>query len=83
METKTDSSGNSYVDVGNIRLTLVGSASAPEYWTGHDCIRINAYRGAENNALHQGAMIPLSSRQTIVELIEALCHLYRITPESK
>jgi len=82
METKTDSSGNSYVDVGNIRLTMVGQANAPEYWQGHDCIRINAYRGSDNNSLHQGAMIPLTSKQTIVELIEALCQLYRITPDN-
>lgn len=74
-----DKNGNPYEDVGNIRVTIVDKSTRnPEKdWAGSDTLRFQAYKGGESNALHLGAEIPLENNETIIEIIEALCKLYR------
>lgn len=54
MNVQTDSSGNDYVEIGNIRVTKV-----PEVWGGERGagLRIQAKRG--DGGLFQGAEIPI------------------------
>lgn len=45
METKTDGSGQKYIDVGPVRVTYVPADQRPKdkNWTGGDVVRIQAY----------------------------------------
>ncbi|MBL7837498.1 MAG: hypothetical protein JNM67_08280 [Bacteroidetes bacterium] len=74
-----DKNKNIYEEVGNIRVTFIDkdTRSPDKDWSGKDTLRFQAYKGADTNALHLGAEIPLDSNETIIELIEALCRLYR------
>ena len=75
-----DSKGNQYEEVSNIRITYVSQQSRTEInnWSEGDVLRIQAYRNLEEKSLHIGPEIDLRSRSTILELIEALCRLYRV-----
>jgi len=79
-EIKTDSAGNQFVDVDNVRLTYVkaNTRSPDANWSGHDVIRIQAYRGGENNALHSGAEFPIESPTSIHHLIISLLTLIEL-----
>jgi hypothetical protein len=67
-----DSKGHPYIDVGNIRVTFLPGSSWNE--TGHG-LRIQAYRGGENRALHKGAELHLPSREDGFALIAAIATL--------
>lgn len=77
----TDSSGNIYEDVGNIRVTYKkqSNRSADKDWSDTDVLSFRAYKNSDSDALHMGAELTLQNRATILELIEALCRLYRTT----
>lgn len=83
-ELPKDSSGNSYVDRENIRITLVldrNRGPDTNNWPGMDCLRFQAYKDPHNSsALHLGAEIPLSSpggsAESILEIIEGLIILH-------
>lgn len=77
----TDSSGNNYEDVGNIRVTYKkqSNRSADKDWSDTDVLSFRAYKNSNSDALHMGAELTLQNRETILELIEALCRLYRST----
>jgi hypothetical protein len=67
MKTKRDSAGNTFFDVGNIRVTALEST-----WdAGKRGLRISAYKG-KGQALFQGAEIPVPDKQTAYDLIRAI-----------
>lgn len=74
-----DSKGNQFESVSNVRITYVSQRSRlnANDWSNGDVLRIQAYRGEENDSLHIGPEINLNSPNTILELIEALCRIYR------
>jgi hypothetical protein len=78
---RTDSSGNIYEDVGNIRVTYKkqSNRSSDKDWSDTDVLSFRAYKNSSSDSLHMGAELTLQNRETIVELIEALCRLYRST----
>lgn len=77
----TDSNGNIYENVANIRVTYKkqGNRSSDKDWAGTDTLSFRAYKNNNSDALHMGAELTLQSKDTILELIEALCKLYRNT----
>jgi len=81
-ELPKDSSGNPYVEVGNLRVTFVTATNRPaeKDWAGQDVLRFQAYRG-EGHSLFQGPELPLGgsdeSQHVLIELIEGLGALYR------
>lgn len=74
-----DSSGNTYINVGNLRVTYVPGDQRTEAnnWAGADVIGIQAYRGSDDDALHRRAEFPVESDGALIDLIGALCELYR------
>jgi hypothetical protein len=74
----TDSSGNRYDEVSNVRLTYVSkeSRSDADSWSKGDVLRIQAYQG-NGDRLHRGAELDLRDSGTILKLIEVLARLYR------
>jgi hypothetical protein len=74
-----DKNGNPYEEVENIRITFVdkNTRNPEKDWSGDDTLRFQAYKGEDSYALYLGAEIPLSSNETIIEIIESLCRLYR------
>jgi len=79
MKMETDSKNNKYIDLDNIRLTLVkGEKRKPEKdWYGSDVLRIQAYKGTESSSLHMGAEIPIESKEKIIELVQVLLRFYK------
>jgi len=64
---KTDGSGNTYYDVGNIRITCI-----PQTWDNNKPgLRIQAYKGS-GDALFQGAEIPIPDKATAYDFIKAV-----------
>lgn len=78
---KQDGNGNIFEDVANIRITYKkqSNRTADKDWAETDVLSFRAYRGGDNDALHMGAEVALKNKETILELIEALCRLYRTT----
>lgn len=76
-----DSSDNIYENVGNIRITYKQQSNrdAEKDWAETDVLSFRAYKNADTDALHMGAELTLKNKETILELIEALCRLYRTT----
>ena len=76
-----NSSNNIYENVGNIRITYKqqSNRNAEKDWADTDVLSFRAYKNADTDALHMGAELTLKNRETILELIEALCRLYRTT----
>lgn len=65
MKVETDSAGNAYVDVENIRVTAV-----PKTWSGDAGIRIQAYKG--DGGLHRGAELPIPDKSTAYDFLRAI-----------
>jgi hypothetical protein len=63
----------------NIRITYVDKETrqSTTNWSDSDTIRFSAYRNDKDNLLHKGAEIPIKSKDEIINLIEALCMLYK------
>jgi|WetSurMetagenome_2_1015567.scaffolds.fasta_scaffold19076_3 hypothetical protein len=58
MQGKVDSAGNTYFDVGNIRITAI-----PSTWDqGRPGLRVQAYKGV-GDALNPGAEIPVPDKK--------------------
>ena len=76
-----DSSDNIYENVGNIRITYKQQSNrdAEKDWAETDVLSFRAYKNADTDALHMCAELTLKNKETILELIEALCRLYRTT----
>jgi hypothetical protein len=79
MKIEKDTPGNPYVEVGNVRITLVPKSKrqSAKDWAGHDVIRIQSYRDdtSVSRALHRGAEFPVESHKQVVELISAVAYL--------
>jgi hypothetical protein len=77
MEIQTDSAGNEFVEVGNIRITLVlaEKRDTEKDWAGSPVLRIQAYRDSESKALFPGAEYPVRRLSDVSEMIEALLAL--------
>ena len=82
---EADKNGNLFVEIGNIRMTYVDKKNrqTSKNWSGSDTIRFSAYRNATTNSLHKGAEVPIKSKDEIIELIEALCVLYKVKTKTK
>jgi hypothetical protein len=82
---QVDQSGNSFVEVGNLRVTYVPAAKRKEdkRWTDADVIRVQAYRGdpAHSKSLHKGGEFPLrgGDANALADLIAGICQLYSAT----
>jgi|ADurb_Gel_01_Slu_FD_contig_21_635172_length_667_multi_3_in_0_out_0_2 hypothetical protein len=78
---KQDGNGNIFEDVANIRITYKkqSNRTADKDWAETDVLSFRAYKNADTDALHMGAEVTLKNKETILELIEALCRLYRTT----
>jgi len=76
----TDNADHYFERVGNLRITYVPAKRRPEDkdWTGgSDVIRVQAYRDDHTDALHRGGEFPVGVAAEFVELIEALCRVYK------
>ena len=79
MEFKTDSSGQVYVDVDNVRLTFIPSESRPpeKNWADKKYyVRFSAYTG-EGNKIHLGAELPINGIDDARKLAEAFIELVK------
>ena len=76
---KKDGNGNIFENVSNIRITYKKQSDreVEKDWAETDVLSFRAYKNAESDSLHMGAEVSLLNRDTILELIEALCRLYR------
>ena len=78
MDIHKDGAGNPYIDVANVRITLVSNQQRDADWTGGEyrhCIRIQAYRGGESRSLHMGAEIPLNSQSDAFSFVAAFSYI--------
>lgn len=79
MQILKDGSGNSYVEVNNLRITYVprSQRQSAKDWAGSDVIRVTAYRDdpSVSKALHRGSEFPVESHKQVVELISAVAYL--------
>jgi hypothetical protein len=78
---ETDSNGNIFENVANIRITYKkrSNRTADKDWSETDVLSFRAYKNEDTDSLHMGAEVTLKSKETILELIESLCRLYRTT----
>jgi hypothetical protein len=63
-----------FVNVGNIRVTLVEKQG----WAGplvHHYLRVQGYRGEDGSQLFHGAELPLRDPQAGYRLLSAIAHL--------
>lgn len=76
MKTQIDSSGNIYIEVGNLRISYIEQKNriAIKDWPSADVIRIQAYRNS-SKALHKGAEYPVENEKSIYNLFEAFSKL--------
>ncbi len=79
MNIQKDGKGNSFVKVENIRITYVPVTNRQDTkdWSGYNVLRFQAYRSATDDSLYQGAELPISSSEVFIDLISALCTLYK------
>jgi hypothetical protein len=79
MQILKDGSGNSYVEISNLRITYVprSQRQSAKDWAGSDVIRVQAYKDdpALSKSLFQGAEFPVESHKQVVELISAVAYL--------
>jgi uncharacterized protein (DUF427 family) len=72
---KFDASRNAYIDLENIRITLVNKTDKPTQkdWAGSiKYLRVQAYRNpSKSKALHRGAEFPLSDMTKILDFIKS------------
>lgn len=77
---KTDRRGQQFVDVGEVRITLVvGKKRPPDAdWAPGDVLRVQAYgrsKKTKKRVLRPGAEIPVGSPAQVLELIAAITEL--------
>lgn len=69
-----DDSGNPFIDIDNVRITMVDKTNKPatKDWAGTiRYLRVQAYKG-KGKALHMGAEFPLSDIKKILEFIDSV-----------
>ena len=73
---KKDSSGHTYIDFNEVRLTYIPAKyrGTKKNWAGQDVVAVRAYK-AEDKGLHMGAEIPIGDGRGVVGLIAAICTL--------
>ena len=76
---ETDSKGNRYTEIKNIRLSYIKSTDRKpdKDWPGMDVIRIQAYRDENSKSLHRGAEIPIDKKEDIIDLIRELLEIHK------
>lgn len=76
LQVQSDGSGNSYIEVGNLRITLIHKANG---WAGPEFsqyLRIQAYKDpARSRELHMGAEVPIAGLRDACHLNAAINHL--------
>jgi len=80
MKTETDGKENRYINVGNLRITLVPQNAREENkdWSDSAVLRVQAYKEldrAKGNALFQGAELPLKDYRDALKLVAAISFL--------
>lgn len=65
MESVTDSSGQTYFDVGNVRITCIAST-----WSDEPGIRIQAYK--PEGGLFPGAELPVPTKEIAFDFLRAI-----------
>jgi hypothetical protein len=74
-EPQTDTKGNPFFDVDNLRVTCVTKPSGKQWAKGTKLyLRVQAYKG-KGNALFQGAELPIKNQQVLLKLISAIANL--------
>jgi hypothetical protein len=71
---QTDAESQPFVNVGNIRVTLVKKTG----WAGprvHHYLRVQGYRAEDGTQLFHGAELPLGDPQAGYRLLSAIAHL--------
>jgi len=78
MEVHEDGAGNVYCEVENLRVTYVPAASrsTAKNWAGKDVIRFQTYGGDDSAKLYPGPELPVSSEETVTELVSALIRVF-------
>jgi hypothetical protein len=76
MEIKYDSKDQPYIEVGNIRISLIhkGTRDRDKNWTGTHVLRIQAYR--EDGGLFPGPEYPVDGCNDACELSAAINYLF-------
>jgi len=71
---KLDSKENFYVDIDNVRITIVKKENrkAESNWSGKDTLRIQAYQEGTSGRLMQGAEFPIGSMVDVSRFAVAL-----------
>jgi hypothetical protein len=71
---------DNYENISNIRITYVPRSNRPKTkdWAGTDVLRFQAYKDSKRRSLFIGPEMSIQNSKTILELIEALCRIYRI-----
>jgi len=77
-QVRTDSSGNQYVNVGNVRFTLVSNRNADVDWSGKPVIRVQAFRSSDNERLHRGAEIVIDGYNTFEDIVDVVTELSKL-----
>jgi len=77
MQIHADSAGDRYVEINNVRVTLVLAKDRPQGkdWAGQAVLRVQAYKNAKGKAMHKGAELPAGEAKTILNFIEAVAQL--------
>lgn len=73
MEVSKDSKGNSFVNVGNLRISYIEQKSRKDElkdWPNTDVIRVQAYTG-KGKSLHKGSEYPVYNEKDIYNLFKA------------
>jgi len=81
MKQNTDGNGNLFEKVANIRITYKkqSNINAEKNWAETDVLSFRSYKNEDTDSLNMGPELTLKNKDTILELIEALCRLYRST----
>ena len=69
-----DSAGNPYIDIDNVRITMVDKSTKPasKDWAGSvKYLRVQAYTG-NGSSLHRGAEFPVDNIKKILEFINSV-----------
>jgi hypothetical protein len=68
-----DSAGNPYIDIDNVRVTMVDKSGNPtKDWAGSvKYLRVQAYTG-RGNSLHRGAEFPVDDIKKILDFINSI-----------
>lgn len=75
MKTETDSAGQLYIQVSNVRVTFVPKerrTSSEKDWANSDMVRIQSFQDGKGGRLNQGAEFPVDEA---LRVMAAICQL--------